>query len=136
MITRCCSAQPKRHGRARSCPPSGWTPAWRADGGTTAAIDFPVVRGQRDPADGMAVRMTVFSLTLLLVPTLGLVWVRYVWQEVDDPGVTLLELLRRTGLIVAAGLLAYLVLRLAAAAVCAAARGVVGLDRRMHPWRY
>ncbi len=80
--------------------------------------------------------MTVFSLTLLLVPTLGLVWVRYVWQEVDDPGVTLLELLRRTGLIVAAGLLAYLVLRLAAAAVCAAARGVVGLDRRMHPWRY
>ena len=80
--------------------------------------------------------MTVFSLTLLLVPTMALVWVRYVWQEADDPAVTSLELLRRTGLIIAAGLLAYLALRLAAAAVCAAARALVGLDRRVHPWRY
>ena len=101
----------------RELSPSGWTPARRARGGATAAIDFPVVRAQRDPADGMAVRMTVFSLTLLLVPTLGLVWVRYVWQEADDPGVTSVELLRRTGLIIAAGLLACLALRLAAAAV-------------------
>ena len=99
-------------------------------------VVFPVVRGQRDPGDGMAGRMTVFSLTLLLVPTLGLVWVRYVWQEADAPGVTLVELLRRTGLILGAGLVAYLMLRLAAAAVSAAGRGLESLDRRMHPWRY
>jgi hypothetical protein len=84
----------------------------------------------------MAGRMTVFSLTLLLVPTLGLVWVRYVWQEADAPGVTFGELLRRTGLILGAGLVAYLMLRLAAAAVSAAGRGLESLDRRMHPWRY
>jgi hypothetical protein len=84
----------------------------------------------------MAVRITVFSLTLLLVPMLALVWVRYVWQEAEAPGVTFVELLRRTGLIIAAGLLAYLMLRLAGAAVSAVVRALVVLDRRMHPWRY
>jgi hypothetical protein len=83
----------------------------------------------------MAVRITVFSLTLLLVPMLGLVWVRYVWQEANAPGMGYFELLRRTGLIVAAGLVGYLLLRLLAAGVSALARGLEVLDRRHHPWR-
>jgi hypothetical protein len=94
------------------------------------------MREQRDPADHLAVRMTVFSLMLLIVPTLALVWVRYVWQEANAPGVTYLELLRRTGLIVAAGVLAYLMLRLAGAALSAIARNLAVIHRRTHPWRY
>jgi hypothetical protein len=84
----------------------------------------------------MAVRMTVFSLTLLLAPILALAWVRYVWQEANDPRVPFTELLLRTGLILAAGLLAYVALRLLGAAVSAIARGLADLDRRMHPWRW
>jgi Zn-dependent protease with chaperone function len=84
----------------------------------------------------MAVRMTAFSLTLMLVPVLALAWVRWVWQEAKDPGVSPVELACRTGLIVAAGLLAYLALRLLGAAVSAIARGLEDLDRRSHPWRW
>ena len=84
----------------------------------------------------MAVRITVFSLTLLLVPILALAWVRYVWQAANDPDVPLVDLLLRTGLILAAGVLAHLALRLIAAAVSAIARGLRDLDRRMHPWRW
>lgn len=84
----------------------------------------------------MGVRMTVFSLTLLLVPVLALLWVRYVWQEANDPAVSYVDLVRRTGLIVAAGLLGYLLLRLAGAAVSALARALELLDRRAHPWRW
>ena len=83
----------------------------------------------------MAVRITVFSLMLVLVPVLVLVWVRYVWQEANDPRVSWVELMSRTGLIAAAGLLAYVVLRLVGAAVSAVARGLEVLDRRRHPWR-
>ena len=83
----------------------------------------------------MAVRITVFSLMLVLVPVLALVWIRYVWQEADAPGVSWVELMWRTGLIVAAGLLAYVVLRLVGAVVVAVAHGFEGLDRRRHPWR-
>jgi hypothetical protein len=82
----------------------------------------------------MAVRMAVFSLMLLIVPVLGLVWVRYVWQEAR--GLAYVELLRRTGLIVAAGLLAYVVLRLLGALVSAIAHSLENLDRRTHPWRW
>jgi Zn-dependent protease with chaperone function len=94
------------------------------------------VRTQRDPADHMAVRMTAFSLTLLLVPVLALVWVRWVWQEAKDPAVSGFVLACRTGLLVAAGLLAYLALRLLGAAVAAIARELEDLDRRSHPWRW
>jgi Zn-dependent protease with chaperone function len=84
----------------------------------------------------MAVRMTAFSFTLLLVPMLALAWVHWVWQGSRDPGVSGLELVRRSGLIVAAGLLAYLALRLVGAAVSAVVRGREELDRRSHPWRW
>lgn len=84
----------------------------------------------------MAVRMAVFSLSVLLVPVLALVWVRYVWQAANAPGVSWLDLIRRTGVIVAAGLLAYFVLRLLGALVSAIGRGLEVLDRRMHPWRW
>ena len=60
----------------------------------------------------------------------------YVWQEAEAPGVTFVELLRRTGLIIAAGLLAYLMLRLAGKAVAALVRNLEVLDRRRHPWRH
>jgi len=92
------------------------------------------VREDRDPAEHIAGRITAFSLTLLLVPTLALVWVRYVWQEYIALG--FFEILRRTGLIVAAGLLAYLVLRLAGKAVAALVRNLEVIDRRRHPWRH
>jgi hypothetical protein len=82
----------------------------------------------------MAVRMAVFSLMLLIAPTLALVWVRYVFLVAN--GVALVELARRTGLILAAGLLAYLVLRLLGALVSAIAHGLEALDRRTHPWRW
>ena len=94
-----------------------------------------MVSKQRDPTDHMAVRITVFSLMLLLAPVLALVWVRYVWQEANAPGVSWVDLLSRTVLIAAGGLLAYLVLRLVGAAVAAVARALEDLDRRRHPWR-
>ena len=84
----------------------------------------------------MAARITVFSLMLVLVPVLALVWVRYVWQEANAPGVSWVDLMSRTGLIAAAGLLAYVVLRLVGAAVSAVARALEVLDRRRHPWRW
>ncbi len=84
----------------------------------------------------MAVRMTAFTLTLLLVPVLALVWFRWAWQGAKDPGVSELDLAWRTGLLVAAGLLAYLALRLLGAAVSAIARELEDLDRRSHPWRW
>jgi hypothetical protein len=83
----------------------------------------------------MSARITVFSLMLVLVPVLALVWVRYVWQEANAPGVSWIDLISRTGLIAAAGLLAYVVLRLVGAAVSAVARGLEVLERRRHPWR-
>jgi hypothetical protein len=82
----------------------------------------------------MAVRMAVFSLMLLIVPVLALVWVRYVWQEAS--GLAYVELVRRTGLIVAAGVLAYVVLRLLGALASAIAHALENLDRRTHPWRW
>ena len=94
------------------------------------------MRQQRDPTDHMAARITVFSLMLVLLPVLALVWVRYVWQEANTPGVSWVDLVSRTGLIAAAGLLAYVVLRLVGAAVSAVARGLEVLDRRRHPWRW
>jgi hypothetical protein len=84
----------------------------------------------------MAARITVFSLMLVLVPVLALVWVRYVWQEANAPGVSWVDLMSRTLLIAAAGLLAYVVLRLIGAAVSAVARSLEVLDRRRHPWRW
>ena len=95
-----------------------------------------MVSKQRDPTEHMAARITVFSLMLVLAPVLALVWVRYVWQEADTPGVSGVELMSRTGLIAAAGLLAYVVLRLVGAAVSAVARGLEALHRRRHPWRW
>ena len=83
----------------------------------------------------MAVRITVFSLMLVLAPVLALVWVRYVWQEANAPGVSWGELMWRTGLIAAAGLLAYVVLRLVGAVVVAVVHSLEDLDRRRHPWR-
>ena len=82
----------------------------------------------------MAVRVTAFSLTLLLVPVLVLAWIRYVWQPAQ--ALTFGELMRRTGLIIAAGCLAYLLLRLVGAAVSVALRRLELLDRRLHPWRW
>jgi hypothetical protein len=95
-----------------------------------------MVRQQRDPTEHMAARITVFSLMLVLAPVLALVWVRYVWQEANAPGVSWVALLSRTGLIAAAGLLAYVVLRLVGAAVSAVAHALEVLDRRRHPWRW
>ena len=95
-----------------------------------------MVRQQRDPTDHMAARITVFSLMLVLVPVLALVWVRYVWQEANAPGVSWVDLMSRTLLIAAAGVLAYVVLRLVGAAVSAVARSLEVLDRRRHPWRW
>ena len=83
----------------------------------------------------MSARISVFSLVLVLVPVLALVWVRYVWQDANAPGVSEVDLISRTGLIAAAGLLAYVVLRLVCAVVTAVARGLEVLERRRHPWR-
>lgn len=78
-------------------------------------------------------RITVFSLTLALVPVLGLAWVRYVWQEVGRPGVTVVELTERSAAIAAAGVLGWAALRLVAALLVAVARAVEALGRRLSP---
>lgn len=74
--------------------------------------------------------MAVFSFTVLLVPVLGLTWFRVVWQEAGQPGVTMTDLVRRTALVVAAGLLAYAVLRMLGAVLVLLGRGLEALDRR------
>ncbi len=88
---------------------------------------------QGGTSDGTAVRITVFSLTLALVPVLGLVWVRYVWQEAGHPGVTMVELAARSAAVVAAGVFGWAALRLAGAALVALTRGVEALGRRLQP---
>ena len=80
--------------------------------------------------DDSGIRMTVFSLTVLLVPVLGLAWVRFVWQEADRPGVTVAQLLTRTGAVALAGIAGYLVLRLLGAAAGVLGRGIDALSRR------
>jgi hypothetical protein len=91
---------------------------------------------ERGHSDGTAVRITVFSLTLALVPVLGLVWVRYVWQEAGRPDVTVVELAARSAVVVAAGVLVWAALYLAGAVLVAVARrveaGVEALGRRLH----
>ncbi len=88
---------------------------------------------ERGGSDGMAVRIVVFSLSLALVPLLGLVWVRYVWQEAGQPGVTAVELVARSAVIAGAGLLGWAALRMTGAVLVALARGVEALVRRPHP---
>ena len=91
---------------------------------------------ERGHGDGTAVRITVFSLTLALVPVLGLVWVRYVWQEAGRPDVTVVELAARSAVLVAAGVLVWAALYLTGAVLVAVARGVEAgveaLGRRLH----
>ena len=82
----------------------------------------------------MAVRIIVFSLTLLLAPVWALAWVRFVWQELNRPDMTATELLWRSALVAAAGLIAYLVLRLVGAVAGALARGIERLAHRHDRW--
>ena len=86
---------------------------------------------RRDRGEDSGIRMVVFSFTVLLVPVLGLVWVRFVWQAAGRPGVTTAELLTRTGLVALAGLLAYLALRVLGAAAVVLGRGIDVLARRL-----
>jgi hypothetical protein len=74
--------------------------------------------------------MAVFSFTVLLVPVLGLAWVRFVWQEADRPGATMAQLLGRTAAVALAGLLAYLALRALGATLAVLGRGIDALARR------
>jgi hypothetical protein len=75
--------------------------------------------------------MAVFSFAVLLVPVVALAWVRFVWQEADRPGVTVAELLTRTGAVALAALLAYLALHVLGAGVVLLGRGVDTLARRL-----
>jgi hypothetical protein len=88
---------------------------------------------EHDGSDVAGVRIVVFSLTLALVPLLGLVWVRYVWLEAGQPGVTAVELVARSAAVAAAGLLGWATLRLAGGVLVALARSVEALRRRSHP---
>jgi hypothetical protein len=75
--------------------------------------------------------MLVFTLSVLLVPLLALVWVRVVWQAAGVPGVTPWELLRRSGLVAGAGAVAWVALRAVGAVLLTAGHLVEALARRL-----